>query len=448
MPMTIKIKKGLDIRLKGEAEKTLSDISSKTFAIKPTDFIGVFPKLLVKVGDEVKAGTPLFFDKNRTNIQFTAPVSGRVSEIKRGAKRVLQEIKIDVDEQIAYEDFVAEDPNKLDREKIIEKLLKSGVWPMLRQRPYSVIADPEIDPKAIHISAFDTNPLAVDYDFIVHGCGEEFQMGLDALAKLTSGKLHLNIEVNTSSKVFTNSKNVQINEFSGPHPSGNVGTQIHAIDPINKGDVVWYLYPQDVLSIGRLFKAGKFDARRTIALCGSEVKKPKYFKTIMGVSMEALLHDNVEGENKRVISGNVFTGDKVENTGYLGFYHSQVSVIPEGNQYVFFGWMFPSFKKHSFYRTALSWMTPKKHYSLNTNMNGGERAIVVTGQFEKVMPLDIYPIQLIKACMIEDIDLMENLGIYEVDEEDFALCEYIDTSKIDIQHVIRKGLDLMRKEMS
>lgn len=448
MPMTIKIKKGLDIRLKGEAEKTLSDISSKTFAIKPTDFIGVFPKLLVKEGDEVKAGTPLFFDKNRTNIQFTAPVSGRVSEIKRGAKRVLQEIKIDVDEQIAYEDFVAEDPNKLDREKITEKLLKSGVWPMLRQRPYSVIADPEIDPKAIHISAFDTNPLAVDYDFIVHGCGEEFQMGLDALAKLTSGKLHLNIEVNTSSKVFTNSKNVQINEFSGPHPSGNVGTQIHAIDPINKGDVVWYLYPQDVLSIGRLFKAGKFDARRTIALCGSEVKHPKYFKTIMGVSMEAMLQDNVEGENKRVISGNVFTGDKVENTGYLGFYHSQISVIPEGNQYAFFGWMFPSFKKHSFYRTALSWMTPKKQYSLNTNMNGGERAIVVTGQFEKVMPLDIYPIQLIKACMIEDIDLMENLGIYEVDEEDFALCEYIDTSKIDIQHVIRKGLDLMRKEMS
>ena len=319
---------------------------------------------------------------------------------------------------------------------------------MLRQRPYSVIANPEDNPKAIHISAFDTNPLAADNDFIVHGCGEEFQAGLDALAKLTFGKVHLNVDVNTSSKVFTNSKNVQINEFSGPHPAGNVGTQIHAIDPINKGDIVWYLFPQDVLSIGRLFKEGKFDARRTIALCGSEIKHPRYYKTIMGASVESLLQDNVRGENKRVISGNVLSGDKIENTGYIGFYHSEVTVIPEGDQFEFFGWMFPSFKKHSFYRTALSWLTPKKQYALNTNLNGGERAIVVTGQFEKVMPLDIYPIQLIKACMIEDIDAMENLGIYEVDEEDFALCEYIDTSKINIQEVIRKGLDLMRKEMS
>jgi Na+-transporting NADH:ubiquinone oxidoreductase subunit A len=336
----------------------------------------------------------------------------------------------------------------MDREKIVERLLESGLWPFIRQRPYSVIAIPENDPKAIHISAFDTNPLATDYDFIVHGCGEEFQTGLDALAKLTSGKVHLNVDVNTSSKVFTNSKNVQINEFSGPHPAGNVGTQIHAIDPINKGDVVWYLYPQDVLSIGRLFKEGKLNAERKIALCGSEVTKPRYFKTLMGASIESIIKDNVTDVTKRVISGNVLTGDKVENTGYLGFYHSQVTVIPEGNQFAFFGWMFPSFKKHSFYRTALSWLTPKKQYALNTNLNGGERAIVVTGQFEKVMPLDIYPIQLIKACMIEDIDAMENLGIYEVDEEDFALCEYIDTSKINIQQVIRNGLDLMRKEMS
>lgn len=446
--MTIKIKKGLDIRLKGEAEKTITDISPKSFAIKPTDFISVFPKLLVKEGDEVKAGTPLFFDKNRGNIKFTAPVSGRVAEIKRGAKRVLQEIKIVADEQITYEDFGAENPNKLDRKKIVEKLLESGVWPLVRQRPYSVIANPEDNPKAIHISAFDTNPLAADYDFIVHGCGEEFQMGIDALAKLTSGKVHLNVEVNTSSKVFTNSKNVQINEFSGPHPAGNVGTQIHAIDPINKGDVVWYLYPQDVLSIGRLFKEGRFNAERKIALCGSEVKSPKYLKTFIGASVESMIQNNVTDVNKRVISGTVLTGERVENTGYVGFYHSQLTVIPEGNQFAFFGWMFPSFKKHSFYRTALSWLTPKKQYALNTNLNGGERAIVVTGQFEKIMPLDIYPIQLIKACIIEDIDAMENLGIYEVDEEDFALCEYIDTSKINIQHVIRKGLDLMRKEMS
>jgi Na+-transporting NADH:ubiquinone oxidoreductase subunit A len=448
MPMTIKIKKGLDIRLKGEAEKTVEDIKAKIFAIKPTDFIGVFPKLLVKEGDEVKAGSPLFFDKYRENIQFTSPVSGKVKEIKRGAKRVLLEIKIEADDQISYEDFGSADSDKLSREEVIEKLLKSGVWPFIRQRPYSVIANPENDPKAIFISAFDSSPLAADNDLIIHGYGEEFQLGLDIVKKLTSGTVHLNVKSDTSSKVFLNSKNVQINEFSGPHPIGNVGTQINSLNPINKGDIVWYLYPQDILIIGRLFKEGKFDAQRMIALTGSEVTRPKYFKTFVGASVELLLENNVSDIKKRVISGNVLTGDTIENTGFVGFYHSQVTVIPEGDNYEFFGWLIPSLKKHSFYRTALSWLMPNKKYSLNTNLNGGERAFVITGQFEKVFPFDIYPMHLIKSIMIEDIDAMENLGIYEVDEEDFALCEYISTSKIDIQEIIRNGLDLMRKEMS
>jgi Na+-transporting NADH:ubiquinone oxidoreductase subunit A len=448
MPMTIKIKKGLDIKLKGEAEKTIVDIKAKLFAIKPTDFIGVFPKLLVKEGDEVKAGSPLFFDKYRENIQFTSPVSGKVKEIKRGAKRVLLEIKIEVDEQISYEDFSSADPDKLSREEIIDKLLKSGVWPFIRQRPYSVIANPENDPKAIFISAFDSSPLAADNDLIVHGCGEKFQTGLNIIKKLTSGIVHLNVRSDTSSKVFLNSKNVQINEFSGPHPAGNIGTQINNLNPINKGEVVWYLYPQEVLTIGKLFKDGKFDAQRMIALTGSEVTRPKYYKTLIGASIEPFLENNVSDIKKRIISGNVLTGDKIENTGFVGFYHSQVTVIPEGDNYDFFGWLIPSLKKHSFYRTALSWLIPNKKYSLNTNLNGGERAFVMTGQFEKVFPFDIYPMQLIKAIMIEDIDAMENLGIYEVDEEDFALCEYISTSKINIQEIIRNGLDLMRKEMS
>lgn len=447
--MTIKIKKGLDIKLLGEAEKTLVDLRAKKFAVKPTDFIGVFPKLLVKEGDSVKAGTSLFFDKNRENIHFTAPVSGTIVEIKRGAKRKLLEIVIEADEEFVFEDFGSANPNDLSREDIVEKLLKAGVWPFIRQRPYSVIANPDNNPKAIFISAFDSSPLAADNDYLIHGHGEEFQLGLDAIAKLTSGKLHLNISGNDAcSKVFANSKGVEINEFSGPHPAGNVGTQIYNLNPINKGDIVWYLYPQDVLTIGRLFRDGKYDSSRIVALAGSEVLKPRYYKTNIGASIESFTDQNVKEGDKRFISGNVLTGERVEQSGFLGYYNSLITVIPEGNTFDFFGWLLPQFKKFSFYRTNVSWLTPDKKYKLNSNLNGGERAFVMTGQYEKVFPYNIYPMQLIKAAMIEDIDALENLGIYELDDEDFALCEYICPSKINIQSIIRNGLDLMRKEMS
>ncbi|MCP4551700.1 MAG: Na(+)-translocating NADH-quinone reductase subunit A [Bacteroidetes bacterium] len=449
MPMMIKIKKGLDIKLVGEAEKIISKLKPNSYAIKPTDFIGVFPKMLVKQGDTVKAGSPLFFDKYRDNIQFTSPISGKVTELRRGAKRVLLEIKIEPDEQIVYEDFGKANPADQTREQIIEKLLKSGIWPFIRQRPYSVIANPENDPKAIFISAFDSNPLAPDYDLMVHGKGKVFQTGIDALTKLTSGKIHLNVNgKDTPSDVFTNSKNVQINEFTGPHPAGNIGTQIAHIDPINKGDIVWYLYPQDVITIGNLFFEGKFDTTRLIAFTGSEVSKPTYFKTQLGACIDSMAENNVSDVKKRFISGNVLTGDKVERDGFVGSYHSQVTVIPEGDAHEFFGWLIPNPKKHSFYRSALSWLTPNKKFKLNTNLNGGGRAFVMTGQFEKVFPMNIFPMQLIKSIMIEDIDAMENLGIYEVDEADFALCEYISTSKINIQEIVRNGLNLMRKEMS
>jgi len=445
----IKINKGLDIKLLGSAEKTVAEVEIRNYAVKPTDFIGVFPKMLVKEGDSVKAGSPLFFDKYRDNIQFTSPVSGVVTELKRGAKRVLLEIKIESDGKFEAVDFGKAKPNDLQRDEIIEKLLKSGAWPFIRQRPYSVIANPSDEPKSIFIPAFDSNPLAPDYDLMVHGQGETFQAGIDALAKLTKGKIHLNVNGKAApSKVFTNSKNVQVNEFSGPHPAGNVGTQIAHIDPINKGDIVWYLYPQDVLTIGRLFLEGNYNTSRLIAFAGSEVLSPKYFKTRLGASIKQMAHKNVSDVKKRFISGNVLTGTQIEAEGYVGSYHSMVSVIPEGNQHEFLGWLIPSPKKHSFYRSAFSWLTPNKKYKLNTNLNGGRRAFVMTGQFEKVFPMDIFPMQLIKAIMVEDIDAMENLGIYEVDEEDFALCEYISTSKIEIQSVVRKGLDLIRKEMS
>lgn len=450
MNKVVKIKKGLDIPIMGEAEKILKDLLSDHYAVKPTDFIGVFPKVLIKEGDEVEAGTPLFFNKYSEKVLFTSPVSGKITEIRRGDKRVLEEIRIKADGKNKHIDFGSADPKKINREDIIEKLIKSGVWPCIRQRPYSVIADPDTRPKAIHVPAFDTAALAPDYDFIVHGKGELFQTGLDALSKLTNGKVHLNIHAElTISKVFLNSKNVQINSFLGPHPAGNVSVHIANIDPINKGDLVWYLYPQDVLTIGRLFQQGIYNASIILALAGSEVKMPMYYKALRGVSVKSLIQNNLKEEGPvRIISGNVFTGKRILSDGYLGYYHSQITVIPEGSYYELLGWAMPGFGKYSFSRTFFSWLNKSKKYRLNTNLHGGERAFVITGKYEQVMPLDILPMQLLKACMIKDIDLMEGLGIYEVDEEDFALCEFIDPSKTEMQSIIRDGLNLIRKETS
>lgn len=449
MSTTFAIKKGLDIKLLGEAEKTIVDLNATQFAIKPTDFIGCFPKLLVKEGDAVVAGTPLFYDKYRKDINFTSPVSGKVIALNRGAKRKLLEIVIESDGNNNAIDFGAENIGTIKRDDIISKMLSSGVWPVMRQRPYSVIANPTETPKSIFVAAYDSSPLAPDFDLIVHAHGDEFQAGIDILSKLTEGTVHLNVDAHrTTSKVFLNSKNVQVNTFSGPHPSGNVSVHISKLDPINKGDVVWYLYPQDVLTIGRLFKEGKFDSTRVFALAGSEVKKTGYYKSQIGACINKMVSNNVTDGENRYISGTVLTGEKIAKDGYVGFYDSMISVIPEGKYSEFFGWIAPGFGKFSFSKTFPAFLVPNKKYRVDTNLHGGHRAMVMTGKYEKVFPFDIYPMQLIKAVIVEDIDLMENLGIYEIDHEDFALCEVIDTSKINIQEVIRKGLDMMRQEMS
>jgi Na+-transporting NADH:ubiquinone oxidoreductase subunit A len=447
MSKTYKIRKGLDVRLLGEAEKAQTDIAARSYAIKPPDFHGVFPKLLVGEGDEVKAGTPLFYDKYRENILFSSPVAGKVKEIRRGAKRVLLEVSVEPGSKQAFEDFGAASPNSLGREAIVEKLLKSGTWPMIRQRPYSIIARPEDDPKAIMISAFDSAPLAPDFDLIVNGREEAFQTGIDALCKLTSGKVFMNLRTGQTSKTFLNAKGVEISFFSGPHPAGNIGTQISRIAPLNKGEVIWYLRPQEVLSIGQLFLSGHFDPQRIIALTGSELQKTYYVKTTIGAGIAEMVKDNVKDGKQRYISGNVLTGSNIGKAGHMGYYDSQLSVIPEGDNYEFFGWASPGLSKFSFYHSFFTWLRPGKKYRLDTNYHGGERAFVLTGKFEQVFPLNIYPMQLIKAIMVEDIDQMENLGIYEVDEEDFALCEFISTSKINIQQIIRDGLNLMIREM-
>ena len=447
----IKIKQGLDLKLSGEAAKSVIALPvAEIFAIKPKDFVGLTPKLLVKVGANVTAGTPVFYDKNDENILFCSPVSGEVIEIVRGEKRVILEIKILADREIKYISSTPSNPDQLSRNEIIEKLLKSGCWPFIRQRPYGTIANPKDHPKAIFISAFDTNPLAPDYDFILSAEETNFQTGINALKKLTTGKIHLNIKANsTSVPVFTQAQNVQINTISGPHPSGNVGVQIHHIDPINKGEVVWHINPQDVVIIGKLFNQGIFDASRTVAVTGAQLEKPQYYKTIVGTNIKNILADAVlkKGEN-RIISGSVLSGSQIPADGFLGFYDAQITVILEGNEYEFMGWLAPGFNKFSVSRTFFSWLSPNKKHNLNTNLHGEERPFVMTGQYEKVFPMDIYPVQLLKSILIEDIELMEKLGIYEVAEEDFALCELICTSKIKSQEIIRHGLDMVRKEFS
>jgi Na+-transporting NADH:ubiquinone oxidoreductase subunit A len=450
MSKDIRLKKGLNINLKGEADKVYASIpQSDLFSLKPTDFHGLTPKLTVKAGDKVKAGSCIFFDKYNEKVRFSSPVSGEVTDIIRGAKRRILEVKLKADTETKYESFSTLDASA-NREQIIEGLLESGVWPFIRQKPFDIIANPMDMPKAIFISTFNTAPLAPDNDFVLHGLENEFQTGIDFLKKLTDGKIHLNVDGNTNpSTVFTSCKGVQINKITGAHPAGNVGVQIHHIDPINKGDVVWYLYPQDVLTIARLFSEGKYDVSRIVALTGPQVEKPRYYRTIAGANIKNLLNENtLIGDNNRFISGDVLTGEKIDENGNIGFYDSQVTVIEEGNQQEFLGWIAPNLDKFSISKSYFSWLMPSKKYSLNTNYNGEERAYVVTGQYEKVLPMDIYPMQLIKACLIEDIDSMEQLGIYEISPEDVALCEFVCTSKMEVQSIIREGLDLIKKECS
>ncbi len=449
MSKVIKIKKGLNIQIQGTAEKIyLTPERSETYAVKPPDFPRLMPKLAVKVGHKVKAGTILFFDKYKPDIKFASPVSGEVTAVNRGERRRILEVVIKPNETIEYEKFKEVDPKNISREEITQKILSSGLWPLIRQRPYAIIADPDKKPKAIFISGFDTAPLAPDLDFVVKGYEEDFQVGINVLKKLTTGKIHivLNAEY-PAAKTFTESQGVEFHHFKGPHPAGNVGIQIHHIDPVNKGDVVWYLQPQGIIILGRLFKDGIYDARKIIALTGSEVKKRAYYKIITGASIEPLVKNNVEEGNLRYISGNVLTGTKITKIGHIGFYDNQVSVIPEGNYFEFLGWALPGFNKYSSSRSYWSWLNSKKKYKIDTNLKGGKRALVISGEYEKVLPMDIYPVHLLKAILVEDIDLMEKLGIYEVAEEDFALCEFICTSKINVQSIVRQGFELMIREM-
>ena len=451
MSQVIKLKKGLDILLEGEAKRELTRLPLvHAYALKPEDFPGVTPKLLVRVDDEVKVGTPLFFDKYRPQILFTSPVSGKVSAIVRAEKRKILEVVITPEAEQVYETFDVPAIEATDREQIKSLMLKAGLWPMIIQRPFGIVANPQDTPKSIFISGFDSAPLAPDMNFVLENEAENLETGFALLGKLTDGKVYLGLK-NGTSGVLNQVKNAEIRLFEGPHPAGNVGVQIHHIDPINKGDVVWTVDVQHVAMIGRFFRTGRVDMSKIVALTGSETAQPRYFSVITGLPINSIVRQKElrsQTEKVRIISGNVLTGRRVEPEGYLGFYSNQVTVIPEGDTYEFLGWGMPRLNKFSVSRSYFSWLSSKKHYRLDTNMNGGVRAYVVTGLYDKYLPMDIYPLYLLKAILAGDIDKMENLGIYEVIEEDFALCEFVDPSKTEMQAIIRQGIDLMIKELN
>ncbi|MDR0661674.1 MAG: Na(+)-translocating NADH-quinone reductase subunit A [Prevotellaceae bacterium] len=451
MSNMIRLRKGLDIKLKGKAEKIFSkEKLADTYAVKPTDFPGLTAKLIVKVGDTVKAGSPLFIDKYHPEVQYVSPVSGTVSEIRRGDRRKLLEVVVTPDAERVYEKFETPNLTKVAREEILELTLKSGTFPFLVQRPYGIVANPKDTPRDIFISGFDTAPLAPDIDFALTGEGDSFQAGIDALRKLTNGKVYLSLPDHVSAtSIMKKAKGVEIYTFKGSHPAGNVGVQINNIAPINKGEIIWTITPQNVVALGRLFLQGIYNMSRLIAVVGSEVKKATYVKAIPGAALSSFSEYFIPESNARYISGNVLTGTALDKDGHIGFYSNQLTVIPEGDHYEFLGWAKPfRTKKFSFSRSYFSWLTPNKEYKLDTNLNGGERTFVVTGSYEKVLPMDIYPVHLIKAILAEDIDKMEQLGIYEVIEEDIALCEFIDPSKNEMQKILRDGINLMIKEMS
>ena len=449
MSNDIKIKSGLTINLKGAAENIVKKAAfPKSISLNPADFHLITPKMVVKIGDHVNAGDVVFYSKNNQEVKFCSPVSGNVKDIVRGEKRKIIEIIIDVDSSQKSKKFITSKFENFKRDDIIASLLESGCWPFINQRPYDIIANPSETPKSIFISTFNTAPISADIQIILDDQKNEFTTGIKVLRKLTDGNLNICVEKNN--QTFINDiKDVVIHNVSGPHPAGNVGVQIHHIDPISSGDKVWTIDPEDVAIIGRFFLTGNYNPLRTIAISGPPVKHPQYYKTIAGSKLSEIINDaGVSDGLLRYINGDVLSGRSVEKDNYLGFYNNTFSVLREGNHYNMFGWIpFINNKVPSIYKTSFSWLFPNKKYDLDTNMNGEERAFVVTGEMERVFPMDILPMQLLKECMIGDIEKMENLGIYEVAPEDFSLIDYSSSSKIEAQYIIRKGLDLMISEV-
>lgn len=450
MANVIKLRKGLDINLKGKpANDVITVPMSDAYSLVPDDFTGVTPKVVVKEQAHVLAGEPLFVDKNHPEVKFVSPVSGVVTSVERGARRKVMNIIVAPDKEQQYADFGKKDPATLSGEQVKAALLEAGLFAFMRQRPYDVIANPNDAPRAIFVSAFDSAPLAPDFELQLKGEEANFQTGLNALAKIA--QVYLGVSAKQKSEALLQAKNVTINIFDGPHPAGNVGVQINHVAPINKGEVVWTIGAEAIIFIGRLFNEGKVNLTRTVAFTGSEVVKPCYVKMLLGAKLDKVFKGHVTtGKNLRYISGNVLTGKQVDaENGYLGAFHSQLTVIPEGNDvHEMLGWIMPRVNDFSTSRSYFSWLQGKKEYVMDARIKGGERHMIMSGEYDSVFPMDIYPEYLIKAIIAGDIDKMEALGIYEVAPEDFALCEFVCSSKVEVQRIVREGLDALRAEMA
>ena len=447
MANVIKLRKGLDINLKGKANfETIRRIDSSEIALVPDSFGGVTPKVLVREGDCVKAGDALFVDKKYPEMKFASPISGTVKAVVRGDRRKVLYVKVKADETQQFVDFGIKDIEKLDGKAIKEALLASGLFSFIQQLPYAVTTTPDTMPKAIFVSAFRDMPLASDFEVELKGNEKDFQTGLTALSKIQ--KTYLGLSVHQTASVLVNAKDVEINVFDGKCPAGNVGVQVNHIDPINKGEVVWTIDPAAVIFFGRLFNIGKVDLRRVIAVAGSEVKNPSYAEILIGTPLSKVLDEQLKStEHVRIINGNPLTGRKTTLEDFVGAHTSEVTVIPEGDDVnEFLGWILPRTNLFSVSKSYFSWLMGKKTYNLDARIKGGERHMIMSGEYDKVLPMDIYGEYLIKAIIAEDIDKMEQLGIYEVSPEDFAVAEFVDSSKLELQKIVRNGLDMLRKE--
>ena len=449
MANVIKLRKGLDINLNGEAAEVVATVKEPGFyALVPDDFPGVTPKVVVKEQEYVMAGGTLFVDKYRPELKFVSPVSGVVTSVERAARRKVLHIVVEAAAEQDYEEFGRKNVAQLSGQEVKNALLEAGLFAFVRQRPYDVIADPTVTPRAIFVSAFDSKPLAPNFEFAIKGEETNFQTGLDALAKIA--KTYLGISVKQKAAALTGAKNVTITAFDGPHPAGNVGVQISHTAPIVKGETVWTIDPQAVIFIGRLFNTGRIDLTRLVAVTGSEVLKPAYCQLRVGALLTGVFNGNVNKERDlRYISGNPLTGKQVSPNEFLGAFDSQLTVIPEGNDiHEMFGFIMPRFDQFSMNRSYFSWLMGKKKYTIDARIKGGERHMIMSNEYDRVLPMDILPEFLIKAILAGDIDRMEALGIYEVAPEDFALCEFVCSSKMKLQRIVRAGLDALREEMA
>lgn len=451
MANVIKLRKGLNLNLVGKAKEELVNVkSSETYGLVPDDFHGLTPKVVVKEGETVKAGDALFIDKNNPEIKFVSPVSGTVTGVNRGERRKVLSVTVKADAKIEYKDFGKKNVSSLSAEQVKSAMMEGGVWAFVKQRPYDIIADPAVAPRAIFVTAFDSKPLAPDFEFVLKGNEADFQAGLDAISKF--GKTYLSLNVNQSAQALVNAKNVEIYKFDGPHPAGNVGVQINNIAPVNKGEVVWTLNAWDVILIGRLFNKGIADMSRIIAVVGSEVKNPSYCKVLIGQEIGSIIANNLKNEKEqRIICGNVLTGTKTSLSGFFSYYDNEITVIPEGTEtHEMLGWIMPRLNQFSTSHSYFSWILDpfnKKEYKFDARVKGGERHMIMSNEYDKVLPMSILPEYLIKAIIAGDIDRMEALGIYEVAPEDFALCEFVCSSKMELQRIVRDGLDMLYQEM-